>query len=300
MKTTHLKNMLASAALLVALAGPSVDAQYTDDELPHFAFLSGEVRTEIKGAPRTIAGSKGKKMIFEESRDTAPFAAQLTYQFIPVVALSDDYVEISEISLGFNSIATNLREAKLRSDMQAIQDAAQVQIANLESEANAMESGGDSDGAILKSMEAEEVSNDVQQMVEQGLGMIDDGMLEKEGAFDIFYANFDVLPHQDVENAYAALVMTYDETDAVLKRQGIRKSIVRTSHLGDLEADRPMKVRVSKTFVEQVVTGAEIEVYIFSGDGKPIATNKSTGLKQLTPEQLRKWRDLESKNNLQG
>lgn len=134
-----------------------------------------------------------------------------------------------------------------------------------------------------------------EELVGQTQAMIDEGWFEKKDIFDLFFANFTVKPHQDIQNAFAVLVMTYDETDPLLKRQGIKKSIVSVTSLGNLQADIPTPVKASKDFVEQTVTGAEIEVYLFSGDGSPVATNQSNALKRLTPEQLKRWRELESK-----
>lgn len=294
---TLLRSFVFFAPVCSILLFPNAHSQDQYNDLPHYAFLSGELLTEFKGAPRTVAGSKGRKMLFEDSRESAAFSTKLSYQFTPFVALSDSFVEISEADLGFSSIATTRREERLSSDMQAIQEGANSAIAQIQDEAASQLAAGQDEAAADLQMDADNIAQDTQDIVSQAQASIDEGMLEKEGFYDIFYANFKVTPHQDIENAYAALVMSYDESDPLLQRQGVKKVIVRTALLGNLNAGVEQKFKVSKSFVEQKISGAELEVYLFSSEGEPIATSRSGGLKQLTADQLKRWRELESKES---
>lgn len=297
MKKTRPYPLSILLGIVAAIAATNSSSAPPDgDELPHYAFISGELTTSFKNSVQTIAGSDGKKLLLEDTTLRLPFGKNVSFRFTPAVALSNEFAEVSEVSVAFNSIAASKREANVAADNQAIQDGANLEVGRLESQASAAIALGNEDAAIELQQKAQEIAFETSELISQTQAMIDEGWFEKEDVFDLYFATFSIKPHQDIKDAFAALVMTYDETDPLLKRQEIKKSIVSMASLGDLMADTETPIKVSKSFVEQTVIGAEIEVFIFSGEGKPIATNRSSALKQLTPEQLKRWRELEAQN----
>lgn len=289
---TKQKSFIATAALALLCGGAF--AQSSENEIPHYAFVTGELTTSYKDAVRTVTGSDGKKLLLADTINRLAFNKNVAFQFIPYVALTDDFAEVSDADLGFASLATSRREAKIASDSAAIEETAAMESARLENEAQIAAANGDTDAAEEYKAEAADVTQEATDITEQIQSMIDEGALEKEGVFDIFFAKFTVTPHQNLKDAFAALVLSFDETDPLLKRQGVKQSLVSVTPLGTIQADQSVKIKVSKDFMERKVTGATVEIYIFSGDGQPVATNQSNSLKRLSADQLERWRQLEA------
>lgn len=296
-KKTHTgKSALAKLIILAAVLLQPVVA----GELTHYAFISGEVEAKLKFGHKTVSGSDGAKMLLQGTQKRVGFTIPKSFRFIPFVALSDSFAEINDVSLTLDSRAENIKQADKRSDMRALQDAADWQVANIEHGTNFWGDEGGTDGEDLgdKDFQIAEIENNTEDVVSLTEAMIEEGALEKEGHYDMFFVGFELTPHQDIVDAYAALVMSYNETDPLLLRQGIKRTIVRTLPIGTLRAGSTQKISASKTFSEQKVEDAKIEIYVYSGNGEPIATNVSTGLKPLSSEQLSKWRKLESRESL--
>jgi len=107
---------------------------------------------------------------------------------------------------------------------------------------------------------------------------------------DLINVRFDLLPETDLKNVYCAMVVRYLQKDDSNSGKFAKVKMVRMKKIGNLDTGRPNKVRFSYPLSEGFVNDKGIEIFLFSGDGKPLATNLSRNLRPLTVEELRKIR----------
>ena len=65
---------------------------------------------------------------------------------------------------------------------------------------------------------------------------------------------------------------------------------------GDLMEGVPQKVAFSLALSEGVYAESSVELFLYSGEGKPVATSLSRGLKELTNKQLERLIELEQRS----
>ena len=92
------------------------------------------------------------------------------------------------------------------------------------------------------------------------------------------------LSEKDIPNAYGALSISLN----VVNKDGeINKSaLIRTFPVGDLKAGIAQTVEFESQFPELKVGGAKIDLFLFDGKGKHVATNMARGLKKVSKEEL--------------
>jgi len=105
---------------------------------------------------------------------------------------------------------------------------------------------------------------------------------------DIINVKFDLLPETDLKNVYCAMVVRYLQKDDRNSGEFAKVKMVRMKKIGNLDTGRPNKVRFSYPLPEGFVNDKGIEIFLFYGDGKPLATNLARNLRPLTIEEYQK------------
>jgi hypothetical protein len=104
-----------------------------------------------------------------------------------------------------------------------------------------------------------------------------------------------IITNHNVTNAYAALVLKLDQ-DVKDQEEPQRHTVVRIIAVGDINARDPKSFKFRTSFPRLDASFGALEIFLFDGSGKYIATNLSRGLRELNPQQLKELRELEMKN----
>ncbi|GAB5558683.1 MAG: hypothetical protein SynsKO_03300 [Synoicihabitans sp.] len=248
--------------LAVALCSPVwAQSPPSSEELPSYLFLSGKVKVNIKKDRLPIRNFDGEYFHFAESQKSLSADASVRAWLQPVMVLSNYYADISGLSYRLGSERND--EDKNR-PLRPAQDQPLFQETELDARTKAH---------------------------------IENALREFKGSrwIDTLDGRCEITSTRSVENAYAALVLSIDQ---VIPRvsQAIRRTAVNLVPVGNLAAGESRTLEFNTQFPLFEALSADLEIFLFDGSGKHIATNLSRGLEELTPEQVDELRALEMKN----
>ena len=215
----------------------------------------------------------------------------------PVVAISNKYAEVSDLNYRFSSNKADMKELMALNEM----NAEQIRFDQGQDFQSSQQSGtffAQGGSAAVEVQELQPIDNTA-----QGSGDLDrlsyDQSLDDPDNYgvnilqDTISLRFGLQPRQAIENAYAAVVLSFQEQNAKKRMQGIRRSVVRVIAIGDVQAGKAREMKFTCTFPEHNINDAKVDVFLFDGNGDHVATNIAKAIKEITPEQLEKFRELE-------
>lgn len=100
---------------------------------------------------------------------------------------------------------------------------------------------------------------------------------------DTLHLNFDILPEDDLDDAYVAVAVSFELPNRNGPKRG---SQVFGKFIGSLQADHAESVQVRLSLRPFFRMNSKCEVFLYHGEGKPIATNRSRMIQALSLEQL--------------
>lgn len=277
-----------STAIIGGLAVAAAYAVSADDKVDsesgYYAFYSGQLVVAYKSGflPVLSGDKKGVYVDSEGEMKRVRYSAEC--RLIPKFGISNHIVAISDLKYGFD----NLRQTQLES--RAIADNMQNEVTT---DIAVLLKGGGIAGAPPGGLNEEDQA-EIDEMREQ---QADNNAFVKEslendaynrGALsDLINVRFNLLPETDLENVYCAMRVRYLMRDRKNSDKYIKAQLVRMNKIGNLDAGRPNKVKFSYPLPEGLVSDKGIELFLFSGDGSPLATNNlGKYLRPLTKEEL--------------
>ena len=282
-----MKYTTLSLSLLVF--GFSVSAQISDSEpsADYYLFLSGKVSAQIKRDFFPIESFGGKRLQLTGSKKSLKPVDGLNCSMQPVMVISKYFVEIRDLEFTFDSQAEKLRTMMAINEMNAEQMRQQ---------------------ATNEFEKAVAAMNGNRQLVSEGdrsveaLGELTKDQTEKELLYsglhkqvDSLYGRCTIVPDTDLKNAYAVAVLIFEGVEATNTSAGQQATFVRIAPVGDLQAGVGEPIKFDYSFPELKATSAKIDLFLFNGDSKHVATNLSRGLKPLTTVEFEQLRDIEKK-----
>ena len=265
----------------------------------HYVFLSGQISAAVSDNYFPIEEFDGDRLHLSGIKKRLKPAGNLPCLMKPVVAISNKYAEVSDLSYRFSSNRANMNELMALNEMNA-------EMIRYEQGQN-YESAQQSGSFFAQGGSAADVSAD------QGLQPIDNTTQgasdldrlsydqstdnpDKFGAIflqDTISLRFALEARQAMDNAYAAVVLSFQEQSAKKRLQGVRRSVVRVIPVGDIPSGITRDMKFTCTFPEHDVNDAKVDVFFFDGNGDHVATNIAKAIKEITPEQVEKFRELE-------
>lgn len=194
--------------------------------------------------------------------------------------LSDNFVEV----LSFD---TSMELAKNTNELDAMANTLRAERSSATLAAEARNLGNNRQAEAIE-QQNEDYQNSIQDLIERG-------ELAKQDSADRFKIESEILPGKDIQEGYMVACVTYDiedpDTGKVIKRGGAAK----VKYLGDLRKDEVHHIKFTGSVNTFKESGAEILMYLYTGDGNPIALSNSKSLKKLTPEQVKQLREASKK-----
>jgi len=282
-----MKYITLSFSLLVFSFSASAQIPDAEPSADYYLFMSGKVSAQIKRDFFPIESFDGKRLQLTGSKKSLKPVDGLNCSLQPVMVISKYFAEIRELEFTFDSQAEKLRTMMAINEMNAEQMRQQA-TTEFENAVAAMDGRGQLVSEGDRSVEA--------------LGELTQDQTEKELLYsglhkqvDSLYGRCTIVPDTDLENAYTVAVLSFEGVGATKTSPGQRSIFVRIAPIGDLQAGVGEPIKFDYSFPELKATSAKIDLFLFNGDSKHVATNLSRGLKPLTTEEFEEFRNIEKK-----
>lgn len=272
-------------SLVVGVASSVSADENTGRQNGYYIFSGGHLVAAYKSGYLPVISADKKGVYINTDRGIKRIRYSTECKLISKLAISDQVVAVSELKYGFD----NLRQSQLES--QAVSEMMQNEAAT---EASILMKGGGIAGAppggLSEELQAEinqmkEVQSETSEFVKESL---ENDAYGRGELSDIVNVRFNLLPETDLKNVYCAMVVRYLQKDPIIPGKLSRARVVRVKKIGSLDTGRPNKVRFSCPFPEGFVNEKGLELFLFHGEAKPLATNLSRNLRPLIEEELRK------------
>lgn len=283
---------------LFSFAGVTVAAGQSTESGPHYVFLSGQISAAVSETFFPIEEFDGDRLRLGGIKKRLRPAGNLPCSMKPVVAISNKYADVSDLNYSFSSNKADMTELMALNEM----NAEQIRFEQGQNFEQAVATGsffGGGGGISLEEGGGSQLFENRAQEIDELDQLTYDQSMDDPDAFganilqDTIYLRFDLQPRQDMENAYAAVVLSFQELNAKKRLQGIRRSVVRVIPIGDVRSGVSRDMKFTCTFPEHNVADAKVDVFLFDGNGDHVATNIAKAIKEITPEQLERFRELE-------
>lgn len=271
MKSSRFR-ILAIGAILAsvfALGEESVEGGDSD----HYLFIGGSL-SAAEGKSYFPIASVNKRHVYVEKGEKLKRLSNR----VPVIihlrpTLSDRYVELGNFDFSFSSTLPALIEARAVSEAMRHQMGTELEIARMPK----IESRGPR--WRLNYDEIENLNRDTKEYQQTLRDHAEYATDVAENRLDTVHLEFDVVPDRDYSEVYAAVAVSY-----ALPRRGEsqRGSQVFARYIGDLKAGQSELVKLRSNLVQFRALDARCEVFLFEGEGTPIATNLSRRLQKMT------------------
>ncbi len=275
-------------ATLIALA-PFVYAESSSSTTGDnsYLFLAGKVSAQLKDAYIRVQSFDGKKFHLIGSDKTLRANKPLLATLQPVMVVTKFYANVESLEFNFTDTSSEL------SNLLAI-NAVEKQQMRFEA---ATDFQNFKQGLVTTRPPVTDATKAATAMRADTLEHVEENIRDWGGSrlIDTIQGACHIITNRDVAHAYAALVLKIDQ---MVKDQAEpqRQTIVRIVGVGDIAANDAKSFKFRTGFPRLEATFGEMEIFLFDGSGKYVATNLSRGLRELTPQQLVELRELEMKN----
>ena len=282
---------------LLSMVLPFLHAEDASDQ--HYVFLSGVISAKIKDQFVPINSFDGKRLNFDGAAKSTRPTARMSCSMQPVVAISNLYVDINEWEYSFSSMEANLRSLQvinqMNSEQMRFEAANEFSNSQLGGDFQDAQSDGDDVGASEIARQMTAGDNAVQALNDLTYDQIIDEIREvgSFGLRDTINGRCSIVSDRQIDNAYGAIVLSFREANAQKRLQGIRRSVVRIFPVGNIQPGVANRLKFTCSFPELRLTDTKLDVFLFDGNGQHVATNRSRAIKEITAEQLEKFRELE-------
>ncbi len=269
--------------LAVTVAFPVSADDGVDRESGYYSFISGELVAAYESGFLPVLYGDRRGVYVDTDRGIKRIRYSTECRLISKMGISDQIVTIADAKYGFD----NLRQAQLETD--AVSEMMQNEAAT--ETAIIMKGGGIAGappGGLNEEVQAE--INEMKALQAETSGFVQESLeydaYGRGELSDIINVRFDLFSEADLENVYCAMLVRYLQKNRDTSGKLAKARIVRMKKIGNLVAGRPNRVRFSYPLPEGFVSNKGIEIFLFSGEGKPLATNLSRNLNPLTVEEL--------------
>jgi len=254
-------------------------------ESGYYAFISGDLVAAYKSGFLPVLSGDKKGVYVDTDRGIKRIRYSAECRLIPSLGISDQIITITDAKYGFDNLRQSQLEASAMTEVMR-EEAAVERTALLRGGGIAgSPPEGPSEEVQADIDEMKEIQSENSEFVRESL---EDDAYSRGELSDLINVRFDLLPETDLKNAYCAMVVRYLQKDDSNSGKFAKVKMVRMKKIGNLDTGRPNKVRFSYPLSEGFVNDNGIEIFLFSGDGTPLATNLSRNLRPLTMEEYRR------------
>lgn len=252
-------------------------AGFTEGETV-YAFRAVEITTQTKwgDAPVVAAGRWGLRVDTPAGIKRASYAGN--FRINPKVGYATEIVEVNTFEISLN----NRREEELQSqamgELQQYQSGTDLAIANV--------SAGDRNISASTEQQIERLNDNYEDLEELIRQTVDDGDYGSLELKDSIVINLELNSPRDIEDAFCVILVGYNAPNPKAPEGREFKRIGRINRIGDLKANTveksKLRMRVPAGYLKDAIYG----FHLLTGENANIATTKSTGLRELTEDEL--------------
>ena len=269
-------------AIFIPLASHAQDSE-SPETRAFYLFMSGKVSAQAKKQFYPVESFDGKRLNLDGYKRTLKPTKNLNCTLSPLLVISPYYAEIRDLEYSFDSNTEKFRTMMVINEMNAEQmrfeagNEFEKAVANMDRQGNSVPFTQQD----IDNIELDELTKDQKEdeLLKAGFNKM----------IDSLYVRCTLVPDRSVDNAYATAVIRIEAAG----NRDDRISFVRIAPIGSLEAGIGKPVKFESSFPELRAGNADIDLFIYDGDGKHIATNRSRGLQKLTPEEPEELRNLD-------
>ncbi|MDA7641059.1 hypothetical protein N8787_05410 [Opitutaceae bacterium] len=275
--------IIGSLAIAVAVSVSAAD----DSESGYYAFSSGDLVAAYKSGFLPVLSGDKKGVYVDTDRGIKRISYSTECRLLPKLLISDQVVTISDVKYGFDNLQQSQAEASAMTETMRNEAATERTILMRGGGIAGSPPEGPSEEVQAQIDEMKTLQKENSEFVKESL---ENDAYYRGELCDIINVRFNLLPETDLENVYCVMVVRYLQRDFNFAEKYSKARVVRMKKIGNLDTGRPNKVRYSYPLPEGFVNDKGIELFLFYGDGNPLATNLSRNLRQLTVEELEKSR----------
>ncbi|GAB5558682.1 MAG: hypothetical protein SynsKO_03290 [Synoicihabitans sp.] len=252
-----------------------------------FIFASVKVAVELETRRAEIDHFDGKKFYLKGIKRPIRPSGGIPADLEPLVAISDLYTEISDFDFKFSDSGASLESIAATGTANAM-----VARAEFTPTPGVTSRGGRIQIVGPTSSQTDEFRDF--QIIEEGIADQSRPPPRENRLLGQIKGKGELVADRTITHAYAVLFMEFSRTfpgDEVAHLAPLTRII----RVGNLAAGKKKKLKFTLTFPKLLASEAELRIFLFDGAGKPIATNLSHDLRELTPAQLKEWREMENK-----
>ncbi|MEC7906647.1 MAG: hypothetical protein VYC82_05435 [Verrucomicrobiota bacterium] len=269
-------------AIFIPLASHAQDSESPETQA-FYLFMSGKVSAQAKKQFYPVESFNGKRLNLDGYKRTLKPSKNLNCTLSPLMVISPYYAEIRDLEYSFDSNTEKFRTMMVINEMNAEQmrfeagNEFEKAVANMDRQGKSVPFTQQD----IDNIELDELTKDQKEdeLLKAGFNKM----------IDSLYVRCTLVPDRSVDNAYATAVIRIEAAG----NSDDRISFARIAPIGSLEAGIGKPVKFESSFPELRAGNADIDLFIYDGDGKHIATNRSRGLQKLTPEELEELRNLD-------
>ncbi len=277
-----MKAPLLPIATLCVLSS-SVLAQESEDpktqESGYYYFLGAEILVQYRQIAAPII-STDKKGIYANIGKKKPkrFPWHSFCLSRPRVGISNRFIDIADFNYSFIYQKPSFREREAYDTIRAKARETNIHIQRIRATQGSGNAGQDS----IDMLETE-----LDDFTSSLADMIDNDDLKLAGHADSIEVAMTLTSTSDVKDAYCAIMVDYNGIS------GKRRGVYKLSPLGDLLKDIPETTSFKLFLGEGDFRQSRFELYLYSGDGSQIATNRSSGLRMLSVTELEELMEID-------
>ncbi|MDQ8197867.1 hypothetical protein QEH56_06900 [Pelagicoccus enzymogenes] len=239
----------------------------------YYQFYGAEVLVRFKGEAVPIVAAKKKGVFVQNGKrlKRLPWSTLSTIQ--PQIGVSNRLVSVEDFSYSYFYQSESRWESDAYNSVSSRQRATNLAIAKLSTPGQ--------NPTASQMAQIDELMTEQMDYENQMDTLINDGELKAEGYADSVRMSMTLTPVMDVPGAYCAVLTDYYRAD------GEHFVVTKTEWLGDLLANIPEEIDFVMKLREGDYSKSRSQFYLFSEDGVPVPTNLSTGLKELSIDELK-------------
>jgi len=276
----------------IAFAPLPLIAQLVDEEAERldseavYLFIGGDLSAKQGRGSYPIHSMSKRHIILDKGTETRKVSrtAQIFMRLKPTLSYS--MVEVNRFSFTLSSTIPAVIEARAMSEMMRHDWGTDTQIAVIP------DSLSDSRRRRNDYYEqVEELKRENREYQEDLEDETQNLIFEVEKIKDTIHLDLELLPELDYEDAYVAVAVGAgsDSGDSTV---GSNSQVV-VGYLGTLRANTVEEFKLRMSLKPFRAENPVCELFLFSDNGRPIATNLSRGLKRYTKEQIEALQNLE-------
>lgn len=252
-----------------------------------YLFLAGKVSAQLKDTFVRVESFDGKRFHLTGSEKTLRANKPLPATLQPVMVVTKFHAYLDELEYSFSDTSSELSNllAINAVEKQQMRYEASVDFQNFKQ------------GLVTTRPPVTDATRAAMTLNEETREHVEENLRRWGGSrlIDTMQGTCQITTNRDVAHAYAAMVLKLDQ-DVQDQEKPQRHTAVRIVGVGDITAGKAKPFKFRASFPRLEASYGDLEIFLFDGSGKYVATNLSRGLRELSPQQLSELRELEMKN----